>query len=48
MGEVVIADNTATGEGVGLSERVEHLAKQRGLCVKGTINDVLSTQLPFD
>ena len=48
MGEVVIADNTVTGEGVVLAQRVEQLAEPGGLCITGAINEALPTRLPFD
>ena len=48
MGEVVIADNTVTGEGVVLAQRIEQLAEPGGLCITGAINEALPTRLPFD
>ena len=48
MGEVVIADNTVTGEGVVLAQRVEQLAEPGGVCITGAINEALPTRLPFD
>ena len=47
MGEVVIADNTVTGEGVVLAQRVEQLAEPGRLCITGAINEALPTRLPF-
>jgi adenylate cyclase len=35
MGEVIIADNTVTGAGVVLAQRVEQLAEPGGLCITG-------------
>ena len=35
MGEVVVADNTVTGEGVVLAQRLEQLAEQGGVCIQG-------------
>lgn len=48
MGEVVIADNTVTGEGVVLAQRIEQLTEPGGLCITGAINEALPTRLPFD
>ncbi|GAH13353.1 unnamed protein product, partial [marine sediment metagenome] len=48
MGEVVIADNTVTGEGVVLAQRVEQLAEPGGLCITGAINEALPTRMPFE
>ena len=38
MGEVVIADNTITGEGVVLAQRVEQLVDPGGLCFTSAIH----------
>ena len=35
MGEVVVADNTVTGEGVVLAQRLEQLAEPGGVCIQG-------------
>jgi adenylate cyclase len=48
MGEVIIADNTVTGAGVVLAQRVEQLAKPGGLCITGAIYEALPQRLPFD
>ena len=32
MGEVVVADNTVTGEGIVLAQRLEQLAEPGGVC----------------
>lgn len=48
MGEVVVADNTVTGEGVVLAQRIEQLADPGGLCITGAINEALPTRLRFD
>jgi len=48
MGEVIIADNTVTGEGVVLAQRVEQLAEPGGLCITGAIYEALPQRLPFD
>ena len=48
MGEVVIADNTVTGEGVVLAQRLEQLAEQGGLCIQGAAYETLPKRLPFE
>lgn len=47
MGEVVIADNTVTGEGVVLAQRVEQLAQPGGLCITAAIHEALPKRMPF-
>ena len=48
MGEVVIADNTVTGAGVVLAQRVEQLADAGGLCITAAIHEALSKRSAFD
>lgn len=48
MGEVVIADNTITGAGVVLAQRVEQLAVPGGLCITAAIHEALPNRMPFD
>ncbi len=48
LGEVVIADNTITGAGVVLAQRVEQLAKPGGLCITGAIHEALPQRMPFE
>ena len=48
MGEVVIADNTVTGEGVVLAQRLEQLAGQGGVCIQGAAYETLPKRLPFE
>jgi len=48
LGEVVIADNTVTGAGVVLAQRVEQLAESGGLCITGAIREALPQRMPFD
>lgn len=47
MGEVVIADNTVTGEGVVLAQRLEQLAKSGGVCIQGAAYETVPKRLPF-
>jgi len=48
IGEVVIADNTVTGEGVVLAQRIEQLAEQEGICIQGAARETIPRRLPFD
>jgi adenylate cyclase len=48
LGEVVIADNTVTGAGVVLAQRIEQLAEPGGLCITGAIHEALPQRMPFD
>lgn len=45
LGEVVVADNTVTGEGVVLAQRLEQLAKPAGVCVQGSVHDSAPSRL---
>ncbi len=47
LGEVIIADNTVTGAGVVLAQRVEQLAVPGGICVTSAITEALPNRLPF-
>jgi len=47
MGEVVIADNTVTGAGVVLAQRVEAETEPGGLCVTAAIHEALPGRMPF-
>lgn len=47
LGEVVIADNTITGAGVVLAQRLEQLAEPGGLCISSAIREALPARLPF-
>jgi TolB-like protein/class 3 adenylate cyclase len=48
MGEVVIADNTVTGEGIVLAQRLEQLAEPGGTCVQGAVYETIPKRLPFE
>ncbi len=48
LGEVVIADNTVTGAGVVLAQRVEQLAEPGGVCITGAIHEAVPRYLPVD
>ncbi len=48
MGEVVIADNTITGAGVVLAQRLEQLADTGGVVVQGSVSETVPARLPFN
>jgi adenylate cyclase len=48
MGEVVIADDTVTGSGVVLAQRVEQLADPGGVCITAALHETLPKRMPFD
>ncbi len=48
LGEVIIADNTITGAGVVLAQRVEQLSEPGGVCITAAIHEGLPKRLPFD
>jgi len=48
MGEVVIADNTITGAGVVLAQRLEQLAEIGGVCIQGAAYETVPQWLPFE
>lgn len=47
MGEVVIADNTVTGEGVVLAQRLEQIAETGGVCIQDAAYQTVPKRLPF-
>ncbi len=47
MGEVVVADNTITGEGVVLAQRLEQIADAGGICIQGAVYEIVPKRLPF-
>jgi TolB-like protein/class 3 adenylate cyclase len=48
LGEVIIADNTVTGAGVVLAQRLEQLADTGGIVVQGAISETVPPRRPFD
>ena len=48
LGEVIIADNTITGAGVVLAQRLEQLAPAGGVVVQGAVSETVPTRLPFN
>jgi adenylate cyclase len=47
LGEVVVADNTITGEGIVLAQRLEQLASGGGVCIQGAVYEAVPGRLPF-
>jgi adenylate cyclase len=48
LGEVIVADNTITGAGVVLAQRLEQLAGPGGVVVQGSVSETVPTRMPFD
>lgn len=48
LGEVVIADDTVTGAGVVLAQRLEQLADAGGVVVQGSVAETVPKRMPFD
>ena len=48
LGEVIIADDTITGAGVVLAQRVEQLADPDGLCITAALHEALPRHMPFE
>ncbi|MDX1429661.1 MAG: adenylate/guanylate cyclase domain-containing protein, partial [Rhodothermales bacterium] len=48
LGEVIVADNTVTGAGVVLAQRLEQLAPPGGVIVQGSVSETVPRRLPFD
>jgi len=48
MGEVVVANNTVTGEGIVLAQRLEQIARSGGICIQGAVYETIPKRLPFD
>ena len=47
MGEVVVADNTVTGAGVVLAQRLEQLAEPGGVVIQGAVRQAVPGRMPF-
>lgn len=47
MGEVVVANNTMTGEGVVLAQRLEQLAQPGCVVIQGAAHETVPKRLPF-
>ncbi len=48
LGEVIIADNTITGAGVVLAQRLEQLAEPGGTVVQGSVSEIIPARMPFE
>ena len=48
LGEVIIADNTITGTGVILAQRLEQIAETGGVVVQGSISETVPNRMPFE
>ncbi len=48
LGEVIVADNTITGAGVVLAQRLEQLADSGGIVVQGSVSETVPTRMPFE
>jgi adenylate cyclase len=48
LGEVVIADETITGAGVVLAQRLEQLAAPDGVCISAAVREAVPDRLPLD
>jgi adenylate cyclase len=48
MGEVVVADNTVTGEGIVLAQRLEQSITPGGVCIQGAAYETLPKRLPYN
>ena len=48
LSEVIIADNTITGEGVVLAQRLEQLAEPSSVVIQGSVRETLPTRMPFE
>jgi len=48
LGEVVIANNTITGAGVVLAQRLEQLADSGGVVVQGSVSETVPARMPFE
>lgn len=48
MGEVVVAHNTVTGDGVVLAQRLEQLAEPGAVVIQGAAHETVPKRLPFD
>jgi TolB-like protein/Flp pilus assembly protein TadD len=48
LGEVIIADNTITGAGVILAQRLEQLADPGGVVVQGSVSETVPARMPFE
>ena len=48
LGEVIVADNTITGAGVVLAQRLEQLAESGGVVIQGSVSETVPARMPFE
>lgn len=48
LGEVVVADDTITGAGVVLAQRVEQLSDPDGVCITSALHEAIPKHMPFE
>ena len=48
LGEVIVADNTITGAGVVLAQRLEQLADSGDVVVQGAVTETVPIRMPFE
>ncbi len=48
LGEVIVADNTITGAGVVIAQRLEQLAEPGGVVVQGSISEIVPNRFGFE
>ena len=48
LGEVIVADNTITGAGVVLAQRIEQLSDPDGVCITEALKEAMPKHMPFD
>jgi adenylate cyclase len=46
LGEVIVADQTITGPGVVLAQRIEQLAEDQGVCISAAVYEAVPKRLP--
>ena len=47
IGEVLMTDDTVTGEGIVIAQRLEQLARPGGICVQGAAIETIPKSMPF-
>jgi adenylate cyclase len=48
LGEAIVADNTLTGAGVVLAQRLEQLAETGEVVVQGSVSETVPNRMPFE
>lgn len=47
LGEVIVADDTVTGPGIVLAQRLEQLAEPGGVCIQGSVYEAVPRRMPY-